>query len=239
MEPFKAGQKGSQRDAPQAQPDPVGADRRPRPRCCAATPSTALENQPLWHERDISHSVGGAGDPARRDDPARLHAGEDGRPGRGPGRPAGADAREHRARPGPPRQQPRPGGARRAGRAVARGRLRASSSAPPCAPPTSDGRCASCSRSTPDVARRLPPGRARRLLRRRRASSATCPPSSPGSTALEAAAPMPSSLTRSSAPARSATCTPSATTGCCSSRPTGSARSTSSCRRRSPTRAAS
>ena len=46
------------------------------------------------------------------------------------------------------------------------------------------------------------------------------------------------SLRRSSAPARSATCTGWATTVCCSSRPTGCRRSTSSCPRRSPTRAA-
>ena len=26
------------------------------PACCAATPPPALEDQPLWHERDISHS---------------------------------------------------------------------------------------------------------------------------------------------------------------------------------------
>ena len=44
-------------------------------------------------------------------------------------------------------------------------------------------------------------------------------------------------LRSSCGPARSATCTASATTGCCSSRPTACRRSTSSCRRRSPTRA--
>ena len=33
-----------------------------------------LENVALWHERDISHSGAERVDPARRDDPARLHA---------------------------------------------------------------------------------------------------------------------------------------------------------------------
>ena len=46
-------------------------------------------------------------------------------------------------------------------------------------------------------------------------------------------------LTRSCAPARSATCTRSTTAGCCWSPRTGSAPSTSCCRPRSPTRAAS
>ena len=44
-------------------------------------------------------------------------------------------------------------------------------------------------------------------------------------------------LNRSCAPARSATCTCSTTAGSCSSPPTGSLPSTSSCRRRSRTRA--
>ena len=34
----------------------------------------AVENVALWHERDISHSGAERVDPARRDDPARLHA---------------------------------------------------------------------------------------------------------------------------------------------------------------------
>ena len=39
QEPFRTGQKGSSRDAPQAQSDPVRADRRDWPGCCAATPT--------------------------------------------------------------------------------------------------------------------------------------------------------------------------------------------------------
>ena len=111
-------------DAPQAQPDPVASGSPASPACCAATPSAALENQPLWHERDISHSSAERVILPGRHDPSRLHAGQDDRARRGARGPAGADAREHRARPGAPRQQPRPRRARRGGRPVARGGLR-------------------------------------------------------------------------------------------------------------------
>ena len=51
-----SGQKGSSRDAAQAQPDQAPS-RSPASRgCCAATRRPALENVALWHERDISHS---------------------------------------------------------------------------------------------------------------------------------------------------------------------------------------
>ena len=115
QEPFKAGQKGSLGDAPQAQPDPVRADRRSRPAPARLRPHGArgpaalarARHQPLERR---------AGDPARRDDRPRLHARADDRARRGPPRPLRADAREHRARPraSTPRQ-PRPRRARRAG----------------------------------------------------------------------------------------------------------------------------
>ena len=144
---------------------------------------TALEDQPLWHERDISHSSAERVDPARRDDPARLHAGADDRPHRGARRPVRADAREHRARPRPARQRRacssrssrRPGSAAR--------RPTRSSSAPPCGRPTSGSRCATSWRVDPAVAQKLSLDRPRRLLRRERRSCATSTRSSPGSIA--------------------------------------------------------
>ena len=84
-------------DAPQAQPDPVGADRRARPAAPRLCPDGVREPAAVARARH-QPLLRRARDPARRDDPARLHAGEDDRPGRGPGRAAGADAREHRAR---------------------------------------------------------------------------------------------------------------------------------------------
>ena len=74
------------------------------------------------------------------------------------------------------------------------------------------------------------------MLRRRRAAGARPRGHRPTSTGLEAD---PCGwLRRSCARARCATCTGSATTGCCSSRRTGCRRSTWSCRRPSRTRAA-
>ena len=56
-EPFRAGtQKGSQRDAAQAQPGEVPSSCAGSPGCCAANLQAGLENVALWHERDISHS---------------------------------------------------------------------------------------------------------------------------------------------------------------------------------------
>ena len=107
------------------------------PGCSAATPHTALEDQPLWHERDISHSSRRAGDPARRDDPPRLHARADDRPGRGPRRPARADAREHRARPRPARQSAASSSRSSSAAGCRARRPTRSSSARRCGPPTS------------------------------------------------------------------------------------------------------
>ena len=105
--------------------------------CCAAMPQTAFENQPLWHERDISHS---SAERVILPDATILldymlvkMTG----PRRGAGRAAGADAREHRARPRAPRVVARPAGAGRA-RAACRARTPTrSSSAARCGRPTS------------------------------------------------------------------------------------------------------
>ena len=222
----------------------------PRARCCAATPRPAFENQPLWHERDISHSsaervilpdativldyllVKAAGlveglvvRPERmRENIERglgLHASL-----------AGA------ARP------------RRAGRPVARGRVRDRPAQRAPRGRRAGAAPAACSRRTRSVAQRLPLAGARRVLRRRGVPAPRARRSSPGSTRSRrrsgpAPTPRPEggrrcrSLRRSSGRARSATCTASTTTGCCSSRRTGCRRSTSSCPRRSRTRAAS
>ena len=90
---------------------------------------TALENQPLWHERDISHS---SAERVILPDATilldyLLQKVDGARPR--PRRPAGADAREHRARARAPRVVARPAGAGRACRPLAGGRPTRSSSA--------------------------------------------------------------------------------------------------------------
>ena len=55
-EPFGSGQKGSQRDAAQEQPDHVRADLPGWPAIVRAQVVPVMEGIPLWHERDISHS---------------------------------------------------------------------------------------------------------------------------------------------------------------------------------------
>ena len=87
-------------DAPQAQPDPVRADRRSRPAAARLRPHRARGPAPLARARHQPLQRR-AGHPARRDDPARLHAGADDRARRRPARPLRADAREHRARARP------------------------------------------------------------------------------------------------------------------------------------------
>ena len=96
QEPFKAGPEGLVGDAAQAQPDPLRADRRPRAAAPRVRPHRARGPAALaraGHQPQQRR----AGDPPRRDDRAGLHARADDRADRGPGRPARADAREHRA----------------------------------------------------------------------------------------------------------------------------------------------
>jgi hypothetical protein len=179
MEPFRAGQKGS--SAMPHKRNPILSERiAGMARLLRGYAVTALENQPLWHERDISHSSGRARAAPGRHDPAGLHAGQDARPGRAAGRPAGADAREHRARAGAALQQPRPARAGRGSRACRARRRTLSSSATRCAPPTNAASCATCS---PPI-RRSPPGSPTRPwppASTKATSCGTWPPPSPDS----------------------------------------------------------
>ncbi len=105
QEPFRAGQKGS--SAMPHKRNPITAERLVGlARLLRGYAHAAMEDQALWHERDISHSSVERVALPGSDDPAALHAGPLPRPGRRPGRPAGADAREHRARPRPARLEP-------------------------------------------------------------------------------------------------------------------------------------
>ena len=72
-EPFRAGQKGS--SAMPHKRNPIITERiSGLARVLRGYAQAAVEDVALWHERDISHSGRRARDPARRDDPARLHA---------------------------------------------------------------------------------------------------------------------------------------------------------------------
>ena len=230
MEPFRAGQKGS--SAMPHKRNPILSERiAGLARLLRGYAQTGFEDQPLWHERDISHSS--AERVALPDATILLDYMLVRATGLvdGPRRPAGADAREHRARPRPPRVVAGAARARGARRAVARGRVRASSSATPCGPRTSACRCSACSSTDPVVAQKLPLAELDACF-----DDATLLRHVPEVIArLDAPGGRPcGSLRRSSAPARSATCTGSTTTGCCSSRPTGCRRSTSSCPRPIP-----
>ena len=114
--------------------------------CCAATRSAAVENVALWHERDISHSGAERVDPARLDDPARLHAA----PGDARRRRAGRARRPHAREPRPdPRRAVLPAGAARARRTAGCSATTPTGSCrrTPSAPGTPARRCASCSRA--------------------------------------------------------------------------------------------
>ena len=76
QEPFKTGQKGS--SAMPHKRNPILSERiAGLARLLRGYAHTALEDQPLWHERDISHSSAERVILPGRDDPARLHAGPD------------------------------------------------------------------------------------------------------------------------------------------------------------------
>ena len=169
QEPFKAGQKGSSRDAPQAQPDPVRADRRPGP--------AAARLRPARRSRTSRCGTSATSATRRRSGSilpdatilldymlVQLTGAR-----RGPRRPPGADAREHRARPRPARLVAGPVGARRARRPLARGGLRDRPARRPARGRRAASRCATCSRVDPAVAQRLSLGRPRRAASTTRA----------------------------------------------------------------------
>ena len=123
QEPFRAGQKGS--SAMPHKRNPILSERLAGlARLLRGYAGAALEDQALWHERDISHSTV---ERVLLPDATILldyMLVQDDRPRRRPRRAARADAREHRPRPRSARQQPR---ARRPGRGwrpVPRGCLR-------------------------------------------------------------------------------------------------------------------
>ena len=153
QEPFKAGQKGS--SAMPHKRNPILSERiAGLARLLRGYAHTALEDQPLWHERDISHS---SAERVILPDATILldymlvrMTGA----GRRPARPLRADAREHRARARAPCVVAR-AASRSWTRAGSRARRRTgSSSARRCGPPTSGCPCATCSPWT----RRSPSG---------------------------------------------------------------------------------
>ncbi len=242
------GPEGLVGDAAQAEPDRERADRRARapparlrgrgPR--GPAPLARAGHQPLERR---------AGGPPRRDDRLRLRAREDARR---------SWTSSSSAPTGCGRTSPPASGSTRAAASSSRSWTRASrartrtrsSSAARCGPPTSAARWRRPSRRTATWPRS---SRSRSSTRSSttRATSSTCRRSSRASTRSSRRSRLPPRpargrpegrrwpLTRSSAPARSATSTRSTRTGSSSSPPTASPPSTWSSRRRSPTRGAS
>ncbi len=107
----RRGSEGLLGDAAQAQPDPLGANLRAGPRAAWLRPGGGRERRPVARARHLSLGRR-AGDPARRDDPARLHAaprrsrrGGDDRPRR----PHARQPRAHARRAAQPARPHRPG----------------------------------------------------------------------------------------------------------------------------------
>ena len=219
QEPFRAGQKGSQRDAPQAQPDPVRADRRPRPAAARLRPGRA-RGPAAVARAGHQPQLGRAGPPARRHDPARLHAGQDDRAVEG------LVVRPERMRENIERGLGLHASSRvlvalvEDGGLSPRGGLRDR----PALRAPGGRRAASAARPAGDRPGRRPAPAARAgstPASTTRPSCATCPTimarlDADSRRPLDDAWPA-----RSSARARSATCTRSTTTGCCSSPRTG------------------
>ena len=239
MEPFKAGQKGSIGDAPQAQPDPRRADRRASPGCSAATP--ARRSRTSRSGTSATSATARAERVILPDATILL----DYMLVRMAGLVEGLVVRGERMRENIERGLGLHASSRvlvalvERGGLSPRGRLR---DRPARRAAAADERRPLRDLLAVDatVAAKLTPHRPRRLLRR-----PVVPPPRPhrhrptrqpgGRSPCRPLARPPA---RSSAPARSATSTRSGRTGCCSSPRTGCRRSTSSCRPRSPTRAA-
>ena len=181
MEPFKRGQKGS--SAMPHKRNPILSERiAGLARLLRGYARTALENQPLWHERDISHS---SAERVILPDATILL---DYMLAKTTGLVDGLVVRPERMRENIERGlglhaslagPARAGGARPACRARRRTR---SSSATRCAPPTSACRCATLLATDPVVAQKLPPERRSTPASTTPSSCATCPRSSPAST---------------------------------------------------------
>ena len=155
MEPFKRGQKGS--SAMPHKRNPILSERiAGLARLLRGYAQTALENQPLWHERDISHS---SAERVILPDATILL---DYMLAKTTGLVEGLVVRPERMRENIERGLglhalvAGAARARRAGRAVARGGLRRSSSATRCAPPTSGVPLHGLLATDPVVAQRLP-----------------------------------------------------------------------------------